>query len=54
VTGDLYGGLGYNLDYHYNITQAGNANNSIPDCAKYGSTNSSTSSGIVLNLLFDN
>ena len=54
VTGDFYTGLGYNLDHHYNITQMGNANNTISDYTKYGFNTTSTSSGIVLNLLFDN
>jgi outer membrane protein assembly factor BamA len=54
VTGDYYAGLGYNLDYHYNIIQAGNANNTVSDYTKYGFNPTSTSSGIVLNLLFDN
>jgi hypothetical protein len=54
IAGDFYGGLGYDLDYHYNITQAGTANNSISDYTKYGFNATSTSSGLVLNLLFDN
>jgi outer membrane protein assembly factor BamA len=54
VTGDFYAGLGYNLDHHYNITQMGNANNTVSDYTKYGFNSTSTSSGIVLNLLFDN
>jgi outer membrane protein assembly factor BamA len=54
ITGDYYAGLGYNLDYHYNITQAGNANNTVSDYTRYGFNTTSTSSGIVLNLLFDN
>jgi outer membrane protein assembly factor BamA len=54
VTGDFYAGLGYNLDHHYNITQMGNPNNTVSDYSKYGFNTTSTSSGIVLNLLFDN
>jgi len=54
ITGDLYGGLGYNYDYHYNISQAGNANNTVSDYTKYGFNTTSSSSGIVANLLFDN
>jgi hypothetical protein len=54
ITGALYGGLGYNLDYHYNITQAGNMNGTVTDYSKYGFAPQSTSSGLVANLLFDN
>jgi len=54
VTGDFYAGLGYNLDHHYNITQMGNANNTVSDYTKYGFNATSTSSGTVMNLLFDN
>jgi len=54
ITGDFYGGLGYNYDYHYNITETGNANGTVSDYNKYGFSSRSTSSGIVLNLLFDN
>src|SRR6202040_3768616 len=40
--------------YHYNITEAGNADGAVSDYKKYGFASQSTSSGIVLNLLFDN
>jgi len=51
---DFYIGLGYNLDYHFNITEAGNADKTISDFQKYDETSSSTSSGTTINLLFDN
>jgi outer membrane protein assembly factor BamA len=51
---DFYIGLGYNMDYHFNITEAGNADNTVSDFKKYGETSSSTSAGPVINLLFDN
>jgi len=54
ISGSFYGGIGYDYDDHYNITQAGNANGTVSDFTKYGFTTQSTSSGIVLNLLFDN
>ncbi|HVW97121.1 MAG TPA: hypothetical protein VHA56_14215 [Mucilaginibacter sp.] len=50
---DLYGGIGYNLDHHYRITESGNADNSTSDFQRYGFTTSSTSSGINLDLLYD-
>ncbi|MDB4903128.1 MAG: Surface antigen [Mucilaginibacter sp.] len=54
ITGDLYVGFGYNLDYHYNITTTGNVDNSISDFKKYGQTARSSSSGINIDFLFDN
>jgi hypothetical protein len=54
ITGSFYGGVGYDYDYHYSISQAGNANGTVSDFTKYGFAPQSTSSGIVLNLLFDN
>jgi len=54
VGNDIYAGLGYNLDYHYDITASGNANNTISDFQKYGQPTGSTSSGINLNFLYDN
>ena len=54
ITGDFYAGIGYDLDYHYDITASGNADNSISDFQKYGQPSQSTSSGINLSLLFDN
>ncbi|HEY2582291.1 MAG TPA: hypothetical protein VGI43_10800 [Mucilaginibacter sp.] len=54
IAGAFYGGIGYNYDYHYNISEAGNADHTISDFQKYGFTTQSTSSGVVLNLLFDN
>jgi len=54
ITGAFYGGIGYSYDYHYNIKQLGNVNGTVSDFTKYGFTKQSTSSGVVLNLLFDN
>jgi outer membrane protein assembly factor BamA len=53
ITPDLYGGIGYNLDYHYNITGAGNADNSVSDFKKYGEAPQSTSSGVNFDVLYD-
>ena len=54
IEGALYGGIGYDFDYHYNITQTGNADGTVSDFTKYGFKPQSTSSGPVINLLFDN
>lgn len=51
---DFYAGIGYNLDYHYSITSAGNLDKSVSDFEKYGLTTVSCSSGINIDLLFDN
>ncbi|MDF2431946.1 MAG: hypothetical protein JWP44_1577 [Mucilaginibacter sp.] len=50
---DLYGGIGYKLDHHYNISQSGNADRTVSDFQKYGFATASTSSGLTLNLLYD-
>lgn len=54
ITGSFYGGMGYNLDHHYNIIETGNADGSVSDFIKYGQAAESTSSGVNLGLLFDN
>jgi len=54
VGNDLYAGIGYNIDYHYDITAMGNQGNTLSDFKKYGQTSASTSSGINAGLLYDN
>jgi hypothetical protein len=51
ITPKFYAGGGYCLDYHYDLTDHGTANNTVFD--DYGKTTSSRSSGINVNLLFD-
>jgi hypothetical protein len=51
---DFYGGVGYNLDYNYNIKQSGTANNTVSEFTLYGGQTSTISSGVTVNLLFDN
>ncbi|WP_147425738.1 BamA/TamA family outer membrane protein [Mucilaginibacter gracilis] len=53
VTTNFYAGGGYNLDYHFEITEEGNIDNSVSDFKRYGETSSSRSSGYNLTLLFD-
>jgi hypothetical protein len=53
VAKDLLAGIGYNLDYHWNITEAGYADGRVSDFQKYGKTSRSTSTGPSINLLFD-
>jgi hypothetical protein len=54
ITPDFYAGLGYFLDYHWNIKEAGQENGQESDAEKYGLTPTSSSSGAVVNVLFDN
>jgi len=51
---NFYGGLGYDLDYHYNIVQNGPSNQPVTGYQLYGQTTSSVSSGVTFNLLYDN
>jgi outer membrane protein assembly factor BamA len=50
---NIYLGLGYQLDYHANIKEV-NLTPLSTDFQKYGLSNRSCSSGLSLNLLFDN
>ena len=54
VAGAFYAGAGFTFDRHYDISQAGNTNGTVSDFTKYGFASKSTSSGTVINLLFDN
>jgi hypothetical protein len=56
---DIYVGLGYNLDLHWNLTEQGYADGRVSDFQKYlaathGNSTSSVSTGPSVNLLFDN
>jgi hypothetical protein len=50
---DFFAGIGYALDYHWNITETGLPNGEPSDFDRYGKTSSSTSSGITWNILYD-
>ena len=52
IARDFFVGAGYYLDYHWDITEQG-LHTVETDFEKYGKTTSSTSSGIVLNGLYD-
>jgi Omp85 superfamily domain len=49
-----YAGLGYNLDYYWNTTVESLPNNRVSDAENENLTPKSVSSGVTLNLLFDN
>ncbi len=54
IVPDFFIGMGYNLDAHWNIKETPNSNQQQTDFSKYGLKEQSTSSGISLNILFDN
>ena len=49
----LYGGVGYFLDYHFNISEAGYENGRVSDFTLYSPVTQSFSSGVGLVLLAD-
>lgn len=51
---NVFAGIGYNLDYHYNIKAGENKDKSVSDYRTYGLMGVSTSSGLNFDLLFDN
>ena len=50
---DVYAGIGYDLDYHWNITDGGLAGGGISDFQRYGKTSRSISSGFTLDVMYD-
>jgi hypothetical protein len=51
---NIYAGLGYFLDYHWNVKEEGLHDGLPSDAYLYGLPDKTVSSGPVLNLLFDN
>ncbi len=54
IAGNLTGGIGYNLDYHWNLKEINQSPDNITMLDKYGLKQTSTSSGFTINLQFDN
>jgi len=54
IKGDFYAGLGYIIDYRWDISHTGPKNGTISDYTTYGERNNTVSSGITLNGVFDN
>ena len=50
---DLYGGIGYQLDNHWDIQEINVPSGTVTDFDKYGFSKNSVSSGIALNILLD-
>jgi hypothetical protein len=53
ISGDFFAGVGYMLDSHYNISDAGNLNGTTSDYSRYGKSTLSIASGLTLSGLFD-
>ncbi len=53
IVPDYYLGFGFNVDHHYNISEAGNLDKSVSDFQKYGFSSHSNSFGLNLNFLYD-
>ncbi|MGE5108520.1 MAG: hypothetical protein ACM3H8_13295 [Sphingobacteriales bacterium] len=53
IAKNVYGGIGYFLDYHWNISEAGYTDGRVSDFNLYGAEKQSTSSGIGINFLYD-
>jgi hypothetical protein len=53
VFNDFYLGFGYDLDYYFNITEVNPPQGVVTDFQKYGLKSTAVSSGITLNLLYD-
>jgi hypothetical protein len=53
ITGNIYLGLGYIFDNHWNVTDKGNVNGTVSDYSIYGKTAHSIASGFTFNGLLD-
>jgi len=53
IAGNLYAGLGYILDDHWNVTDKGDADGTVSDYSVYGKTAHSVASGFTFNVLLD-
>jgi hypothetical protein len=53
ITGNIYAGIGYIIDDHWNVTDAGNYNGKVSDYSIYGKNAHSISSGLTFNALLD-
>ena len=54
ISKDFLAGIGYNLDYHFNINRTEADSHPNSDLVKYGYSNKSVSSGLSASLLYDN
>lgn len=54
VKKDFYAGVGYMLDYRWNISEKGYSDGRTSDFVKYGAQSKSVASGLAMSMLFDN
>jgi hypothetical protein len=54
ISENIFIGAGYNLDYYWGIKETKNAPTDTTDLDRYGLTTTSTSSGLTVNIQFDN
>jgi len=54
IISNLFVGLGYNLDHHWNINSSNTLGTTLTDFNAFNKHSHTTSSGITCNLLFDN
>jgi hypothetical protein len=50
---DFFAGLGYSLDYHWNISKLATIGEGAPSYDSYGAASKTVSSGVTFNLLYD-
>jgi hypothetical protein len=53
VTGNVYAGMGYIIDDHWDITDNGNLNHTVSDYSTYGKNAHSIASGLTFTALYD-
>ena len=53
IASNLSGGMGYDFDYHWNISETPRENGDSTDIERYGFDKTSSSSGITLNIQYD-
>ncbi len=53
IVSNFYAGLGYTLNYHWNIRESGNPGGSESDYDKYGFASKSVSAGVSIDVLYD-
>ncbi len=53
ISGNIYAGIGYIIDDHWNVSDAGNYNSKVSDYSIYGKTAHSVASGLTFNALLD-
>jgi len=53
ITGNIYLGLGYIFDNHWDVSDKGNLDGTLSDYSKYGKTAHSIASGVTFNALLD-